>query len=101
MAQNQRSNINKLKKIKSICTSFNTGLEHRPFNNKLDQARTASVLTDILTILWTEELKEVAPSSPKEYWKDDPPTLDPDAQKELNLKALKKIRTLKKIRNRD
>ena len=99
MAQNQRSNINKLKKIKSICTSFNTGLEHRPFNNKLDQARTASVLTDILTILWTEELKEVAPSSPKEYWKDDPPTLDPDAQKELNLKALKKIRTMKKIRN--
>ena len=89
---NQRSSINKLKKIKSICTSFTTGLEHRPFNNKLDQARTASVITDILTILWKEELKEVEPSSPKEYWKDDTPALDPDVQKELNLKALKEIR---------
>jgi len=89
---NQRSSINKLKKIKSICTSFTTGLEHRPFNNKLDQARTASVITDILTILWKEELKEVVPSSPKEYWKDDTPALDPDVQKELNLKALKEIR---------
>ena len=88
----QRTNIHKLKKIKSIITEFNATLIHRPYRNKIDQARTTAILSEILNVLW-KEIEEQKTRPRKEIYIPPPlPDIDSVTQKELNMQELQKIR---------
>ena len=91
----QRTNIQKLKKIKSIITDFNAALVERPYKNKIDQARTAAMMSEILNVFW-KEIEEQKTQPRKEiYVPPSPSAIDPSIQKELNMEALQKIRNRK------
>ena len=92
---NQRNTIYKLKKIKKIVTDFNTGTAYRPFANRIDQARTSAVLSEILNVLWKETEKEEA--EPPVPYAPPVPAIDPEVQKELNMGEIKKIQEKKRI----
>jgi hypothetical protein len=91
----QRTNIQKLKKIKSIITDFNAALVERPYRNKIDQARTAAMMSEILSVMW-KEIEEYKIQPRKAIYVPPPlPTVDPRLQKELNMEELKKLRANK------
>jgi hypothetical protein len=87
----QRTNVHKLKKIKSIITEFNATLIQRPYRNKIDQARTTAILSEILNVLW-KEIEERHPPRQELFVPPALPDIDLDTQKELNMQELQKIR---------
>ena len=91
----QRTNIQKLKKIKSIITDFNAALVERPYRNKIDQARTAAMMSEILNVFWKEIEEQKAQPRKEIYIPPPPPVIDPSIQKELNMEELQKIRNRK------
>ena len=93
----QRTNIQKLKKIKSIITDFNAALVERPYRNKIDQARTAAMMSEILNVFWKEIEEQKARPRKEIYNPPPPPATDPSIQKELNMEELQKIRNRKSI----
>ena len=92
----QRTNIQKLKKIKSIIGDFNTALVQKPYRSKVDQARTAAMTSEILNVMW-KDIEEYRGRPRKEiYVPPSLPTVDPRLQRELNMEELKKLRTQSK-----
>ena len=94
-AMSERTNIYKLRKIREIITAFNTGLQYRPFNDRIDQARTAAILSEVLNVLWKETKKEEA--EPPVLYTSPVPAIDPEVQKELNMGEIKKIQEKKRV----
>ena len=98
MSKQSESNVRKLRKIKDICTTWSNSITHKPYDSKIDQARTQSLVGDILKVLWKENYKEIEDFSPiknkREYWREleEKETIDPELQKERNLAELRKIR---------
>jgi len=93
----QRTNIQKLKKIKSIIGDFNAALVQKPYRSKVDQARTAAMTSEILNVMW-KEIEEYKGRPRKEiYVPPPPPIIDAHVQRELNMEELKKLRNYKPI----
>ena len=105
MSKQSESHVRKLRKIKDICTTWTNSITHKPYDSKIDQARTQSLVGDILKVLWKENYKETEDFSPiknkREYWLEleKRKTVDPEVQKETNRKGLAAIREMRKKSN--
>ena len=100
-----RKYTNKLKKIRDLCLQFDNSLRHKSFKNKIDEARTKSLIHDIQKVLWHEEYSDKPhySATPKDDWEKKREEeqardrLPDDEQKKLNLERVRSLR--KKMKN--